>query len=149
MRSGEAEAVLELWLGLVDHHRDLDPAYPGSRSLRPALHGELMRALREPRCRLFVAEVAGRVGGFVLAQLDPEGEDGRAPGGCWIHELYVEPELRGKGVGSELVARAEAFFAEQGVSRVAVRVEALNRGGLRFWARRGFAERARILERTL
>jgi GNAT superfamily N-acetyltransferase len=149
MRTGEVDGVLELWLDLVDHHRHLDPTYPGSRSLLPALRRELMRALREPACRLLVAEVEGRVRGFLLAQVERDGEDGEPTGGCWIHELYVEADLRGRGIGSCLVARAEAFFSEQGASRVAVRVEARNLDGLRFWERRGFGERARILERAI
>ena len=146
MRPAEAESVLALWLELVDHHRRLDPGYPSSRNLLPALRRELARAMQEPRCRLFVAEVEGQLCGFLLAEIEREGDEGAPPGG-WIHELYVEADQRGRGIGSRLVADAQAFFAEWAGSRVCVRVEARNPEGLRFWQRRGFAERARILER--
>jgi GNAT superfamily N-acetyltransferase len=147
MRPAEEEAVLQLWLELVNHHRRLDPSYPSSRNLLPALRRELARALHEPRCRLFVGEIDGQVCGFLLAEVEREGDEDAPPGG-WIHELYVEPEQRGRGIGSRLVADAQSFFAEWAGSRVYVRVEARNPEGLRFWQRRGFAERARILERT-
>jgi ribosomal protein S18 acetylase RimI-like enzyme len=148
MRAAEAESVLELWIDLVDHHRRLDPSHPGSGGLLPALRRELARALREPDCQVLVAEVERRVCGFLLAEIEHEGKEEAPPGG-WIHELYVDPAWRGRGLGSQLVARAEAFFAERTGSRVCVRVEARNAEGLRFWERRGFAERARILERVL
>ena len=47
-----------------------------------------------------------------------------------------------------LVDAAEAFFEERGGARLSVRVEQLNREGLRFWERLGLSERARILERS-
>jgi GNAT superfamily N-acetyltransferase len=132
MREAECESVLALWLDLVDHHRSLDPSFPAARGLVPALRRELERALR-----------------FALAEVEGEAAPEAALGGCWIHELYVEPAARGRGVGSQLVARAEEFFAQHGSSRVSVRVEALNRAGLRFWRGRGFGERARVLERAI
>ena len=147
-RPSERETVLELWLDLVEHHRKLDPSFPESRGLLPALRREVDRALEEPRCRLFVAEVEDQVRGFALAQIESDGSLG-SERGCWIHELYVEPEWRRRGLGSLLVAQVEAFFAERGGTRVSIRVEASNPGGLRFWERRGFAERARVLERAL
>jgi ribosomal protein S18 acetylase RimI-like enzyme len=150
MREAECDSVLALWLDLVEHHRSLDPSFPAGRGLAPALRRELERALREPQCRLLVAELGGRVCGFALAEVEGENTpDAAALGGCWIHELFVEPAARGRGVGSQLVACAEDFFAQHGSSRVSVRVEALNRAGLRFWRGRGFGERARVLERAL
>ena len=147
-RPSERETVLELWLDLVEHHRERDPSFPESEGLLPALRSEIDRALEEPRCRLFVAEVEGHARGFTLAQVEADGSLG-SERGCWIHELYVEPDWRRRGLGSMLVASVEAFFAESGGTRVSIRVEASNPIGLRFWERRGFAERARILERAL
>jgi GNAT superfamily N-acetyltransferase len=149
MRESDRESVLRLWLELVEHHRSLDPSFPAGRGLLPALRRELERALREPHCQLTVAELDGRVCGFALAQVEHEAAPDSAQGGCWIHELYVEPVARGRGIGSQLVTHAERFFAGRGSSRMSVRVEALNRDGLRFWRSRGFGERARVLERAL
>jgi hypothetical protein len=51
-------------------------------------------------------------------------------------------------VAAQLLAGVDAFLAERGVRRVSVRVEGANEAGQTFWARRGFGERARILERA-
>jgi ribosomal protein S18 acetylase RimI-like enzyme len=65
-----------------------------------------------------------------------------------VHELWVEPAQREQGVAAQLLAESDAFFAARGVKRVSVRVESSNAAALEFWARRGFGERARILERV-
>jgi len=141
--------VLRLWLELVEHHRALDPDYPVVPGLASTLARELERAARLESCRVLVADCEGQIHGFASAEIE-DGRQGDAPerGGCWIHELYVEPAYRQRGFATALVTRAEAFFAEHGGLRTAVRVESHNRASYRFWQRRGFVERARILEKA-
>jgi GNAT superfamily N-acetyltransferase len=146
-------AVLDLWLALVAYHREIDPEYPSLPGLREALSREIDRVLASREARILVARDArGAARGFLLAELECGGpESGSASDAaqpvCWIHELYVEPPYRRSGVGSRLVASAEALFRARCGGRLAVRVEAKNVAGLRFWERRGFDERARVLER--
>ena len=140
------DALLGLWLELIEYHRRLDPGYPVLPGLRETLGRELDRALRAERCRVFLAELAGAPRAFLLAEV--ESERSFASGGtCWIHEVYVQEEFRRSGIGSALVARAEEFFREASGGRRSVRVEASNRAAQRFWKRAGFAERARIFEK--
>lgn len=108
---------------------------------------EVRRGARRDSCRLFVAENDVRLLGFVFAEIEGAGPGASDPPPAWIHELWVEPEYRRRGIGGRLLAEAEAFFDARDVSRLSVRVESANRDGLEFWGRRGFAERARILER--
>jgi len=149
MTAGDHGAVLRLWLELVDHHRALDPDYPPVPGLASSLAREIERAARLDTCRVWVADAEGTIRGFAIAEIE-EGRQGDPPerGGCWIHELYVEPDFRQRGFATALVQKAEAFFAEHGGLRTAVRVESHNRASYRFWQRRGFVERARILEKS-
>ncbi len=147
-RPTDRERVLELWLELIDYHRKLRPDVPRASGLRVAAAAEIARALDRDSCCLVVAEAGGRVEGFLLAEVEP------APTGAsveaarsWIHELWVAPEQRRRGVASALVDAADAFFRERGAARVAVRVESGNEDGLGFWRARRFVESARVLER--
>ncbi len=144
---GDRERVLALWLRLVDHHRALSPGYPTMPGIAAMIAGEIRRAASSPSCRLIVAEREARLVGFLFAEVErgvgPNPES--APG--WIHELYVEPGHRERGVAARLVAESDAFFASRGVTRISVRVESSNTEALAYWGRHGFAERARILER--
>lgn len=142
----QRDAVLDLWLELIEYHRRLDPSYPTLPALRETLGRELDRALRAARSRVFVADVSGAACGFLIAEIEADRPPGSG-GTCWIHEVYVREGLRRCGIGSALVARAEAFFQESSGGRRSVRVEARNRAAQRFWKRAGFSERARVLEK--
>jgi GNAT superfamily N-acetyltransferase len=116
--------------------------------IREVITTEIRRGSVREGCRLFVAERAsGALIGFLFAEIEagpgPSGE----PPPAWIHELWVEPAERKQGVAAQLLAESDAFFDRNGVRRVSVRVESSNADGIAFWSRRGFGERARILER--
>ena len=140
--AGDVEAVVGLWIDLIGYHRSLDSAYPSLPSLRETLRAETWRGLRSEHCRILLAEPTR---GFAFAEIDARPSIAAVG---WIHELWVEPGSRRRGVARALVGAAEAFFEERGGARLSVRVEELNREGLRFWARLGLSERARILERS-
>lgn len=144
----DLDAVLELWLDLIEHHRRLDPQYPSLAGLREVLHRELSRALAADRCQILVAAVPEKLCGFLLAEIDVGTSlaSGGA-GSCWIHELYVVPDQRRSGLGRALVTRVERFFESHGGGRRCVRVETRNAAGIRFWKRAGFTSRALLLER--
>ena len=147
-RADDHEAILGLWLDLIEHHRRLAPQNPPAPNLREVLASEIRRGLQRQRCRLLVAERAGARIGFLFAEVEPAGEPNEGASSGWIHELFVAPDARGRGVARALIDQADAFFAANRVQRVSVRVESGNAEALRYWRQRGFAERARILERV-
>lgn len=87
----------------------------------PAEHRAELRAILAGRPRgvmplvLFVAALDQRVVGFVEVGLrsHADGCDPARPCG-FLEGWYVEPDLRGRGVGRLLIARAERWAAEQG-----------------------------------
>ena len=61
--------------------------------------------LSHPEYAVFLAHESGEPAGFLLAH--PRG----AMGAPYIASIAVAPSYRGRGVGSQLVARAETHFA--------------------------------------
>ena len=53
--------------------------------------------------------------------------------------MYVVPGLRGKGVGSRLVAEFTAWARERGATRMHVTAYTANEAAVRFYQRRGYA----------
>jgi GNAT superfamily N-acetyltransferase len=148
-RPADRGALGRLWTELVEHHRRLDPAYRVPSPLVPALLSEIDRGLRLDRCHILIASRGERPAGFAFAEVERAAHsDGLARAIGWIHELWVQPELRGCGIGTALVERASEHLRRRGSERIAVRVEAANAEGLRFWQRRGFRDRARVLEQV-
>ena len=146
-RGEDQPALIALWLNLVEYHRRLTPDFPALPGIRDVIASEVRRGAKRDSCRLFVAEDAECLVGFLFAEIESVSPISPEPAPAWIHELWVEPEMRRAGIGGRLLAEAEAFFGSRRVARLSVRVESANAAGLEFWERRGFAERARILER--
>ena len=140
--------MLALWLNLVSHHRTLSEDYPVLPGIASVIASEMRRAAARDTCRLLVAELESQLVGFLFAEIEAGAGPGAVPAPAWVHELWVEPLFREQGIAAQLLAESDAFFASRGVSRVSVRVESSNAAALEFWARRGFGERARILERA-
>ena len=55
----------------------------------------------------------------------------------FISDLVVAEGMRGKGIGSALLARAERYFAEQHCEQMQLCVSAYNTGALVFYERHG------------
>ena len=141
----EREALLALWLRLIDHHRRLDPAYPVPGSLRLGLQSEIDRGLSRSGCAIWLALAGGEPVGFAFAEAEEASRRADDAAVGWIHELWIEPAWRRRGAATGLVGRARAFLAERG-GRLAVRVEAANPDALAFWRTQGFHARAHVLE---
>jgi len=62
--------------------------------------------------------------------------------------LDVETKVHGLGIGSALLERAEEWAREKSVKKVSLRVE-LDNPALEWYRRRGYRERAFILEKEL
>lgn len=90
----------------------------------------------------FVAEDDdGRIIGAILA-----GNDGRR---SRIYHTAVDPDARGRGIGSMLVGRVVETLRAIGLPKVAVGVPSDNDAGNDFWERQGFAVRDDLVYREL
>lgn len=98
----------------------------------------------EPTGATLLAEHEGRAVGLVVTAPDPAGERG------FIKLQATLPEWRGRGVGSELLAAAEAALRQQGYRTVRIAESAPNyltpgvdvryEPALRFYGQRGYQE---------
>jgi len=99
-----------------------------------------------PERALLVAEVDGRVAGFVslATRAHFTGEID-----AYVGELVVAVTAEGRGVGRSLVAAAEAWARERGLARITLETGAGNAAARAFYAALGFAEEDVRLTRTL
>ncbi|MGH7292648.1 MAG: GNAT family N-acetyltransferase, partial [Myxococcota bacterium] len=64
---------------------------------------------------------------------------------AFVDELFIEPELQGRGLGYQLLAVAEASCAELGVAALHLEVDHANPRAKELYARAGFEQHARFL----
>jgi ribosomal protein S18 acetylase RimI-like enzyme len=92
--------------------------------------------------KIYVAEVAGRVVGFICVWLDPTlaGMLSRVRNVAYISDLIISAPFRRQGIGSALLAQAEAYALSAGARCVVVGVLAGNHGAREAYRHAGFAE---------
>ncbi len=85
--------------------------------------------------------------GFALMTFRPSVWD--AGPVCLLEELYVQPERRGQGLGTQLLHRAFAVAREHGSETFEVNVDEEDVDAQRFYERHGVSRSALYFERSL
>ena len=121
---------------------------PGFEALRVELL--LKRLIAAPHLgAAWVAEAEGRLVGYLVAVTVLSLEHGGLM--AEIDELFVLPEARSQGIGTRLLAAAEAALAARGCVRMQLQLATGNAAAREFYQHRGYRAREgyRLLERAL
>ncbi len=134
-----ADADLLLCMARTFHLEDGHPLTPvGETAVTTIACGELL-------ARAWIMRLAGQAVGYLVITLgysiEYEGRDG------FIDELYLEPDVRGRGLGRMLVAFALSQAAELGIGTLHLEVEYDNERACRLYRDAGFEETGRRLMR--
>jgi len=134
-----AAGDLDALVGIDRHHT--------GRERRPYYRRRLAESLNESGVRVsLVAEVDGRVAGFVMARVD-FGEFGRLDPEAVIDTIGIDPACSHRGIGSALVSQLLANLAALRVERVRTEVAWNAFGLLAFLQRCGFHPAERLVFR--
>ncbi len=109
-RPGDTGDLLRLVRALAAYEREPDAVEATEESLAAALFGP------QPQVHAHVAEVGGRVVGMAVWFLSFSTWTGRHS--VYLEDLFVEPEVRGSGVGRALVRRLATRAVELGCARM-------------------------------
>jgi ribosomal protein S18 acetylase RimI-like enzyme len=133
---------------LVEEHYGFDPRrFLAARPGTPEGYAFFMSTqLEDSDKAVLVAEDKGDVVGYAYAAA--EGYDYmalRGPAGV-LHDVIVDPEHRGRGVGRLLLEATLEFFRSRGVPRVVLSTAEQNEAAQRLFASKGF--RRTMIEMT-
>ena len=121
--TADYSALRACFVELQTWEQSLEPELPAPEEAADPYLTEVFRNCAENSGRIFLAEADGAVVGFicVLAKVPPSADDGIAPY-AYISDLVVRAAHRGRGVGRELMMRAESFAREFGAKQLKVGV---------------------------
>lgn len=140
-----ADPIADQWIDLASDQREHGShILPGPN--RDAVREAVLRRLVADE--LLVARENGDRLGFVMFGVETGKYDQDVTRGV-VQNLYVVPEARGEGVGSDLLAAAERALADSGVDHVALEVMADNEDARRFYRRHGYAPHRVELEKRV
>ncbi len=123
------------------------------RFLAPGAHAEegyadfLVSQLGDPDIVVLVAERDGAVVGYCYAGIEPLSWKELRDRAAFIHDLMIDPGVRGQGAGKSLMRAAIAWFRERGLPRVMLWTAAGNTPALALFRKTGF--RQTMTEMTL
>lgn len=103
----------------------------------------------DPKSVFLVAEVPGKLVGYLIATIEDEIPIYRIKQFGFIHDMWVEPAHRGQGIARHLVDSAVARFAELGVTQVRLDTAQANEVARRLFASCGFRISTTEMLRTL
>ncbi len=109
-----------------------DPAFRFSRTY-------MQQLIESPNAATWIAEENAELIGFSIVEW-PEGPDGAA---AYIQTLEAHPAFRGRGIGAELLGRAESSARAAGALSIALHVDVENATAIRLYESRGYSRRGR------
>ena len=98
---------------------------------------------------IFVAEEAGKIIAYLAATLVGRINYRLEKSFAEVDNMFVLPDYRGQGVGSNLIAKFYAWCQSQSVEKVLVEVSSSNKTAIEFYSKNLFADHAVILERKV
>jgi ribosomal protein S18 acetylase RimI-like enzyme len=139
-RAADLPALGRLGALLVRAHHEFDPErFIAATSETPQGYAWFLGTqLERPEAVLLVADRAGEIVGYAYGSL--EGRDYmalRGPAGV-LHDIVVDPDRRGNGVGRRLLEEMITELERLGAPRVVLSTAARNEGAQRLFARAGF-----------
>lgn len=141
----DVDAIVDLWVDLASDQRQHGShvrAEPSRNAVRETVGRQVVTGY------VTVARDEDAVAGFVMASIDRCGYDQDVTRGV-VNAIYVRPEFRDDGVGSDLLQAAERTLAEAGADVVALEAMAANEDARRFYRTHGYEPHRVELEKPL
>lgn len=131
----DQDTVVTLWTELLDAQSDFDDRIGISEDARKRWENDFPMWLDDETARLYVVEdEAGSIVGFATARRWGPPPIYQESSEIYLDELYVLPDYRRQGYGSQLVRAVRDWAARVGAERVRLRVLTSNADGRAFWA---------------
>ncbi|MBP9822332.1 MAG: GNAT family N-acetyltransferase [Candidatus Pacebacteria bacterium] len=138
-RESVVQCILELQNLEVSHRPNY---WANPESIKDEYLDHLLSQIKEQGGKLFVAEVDQKVVGFVVVRIDTEESpcvDKKKV--AYIPDLSVMGDYRNKGIGAELLKKAEGFAVGEGFSDIYLDVSVGNQA-ISLYKRSGYSEQS-------
>jgi GNAT superfamily N-acetyltransferase len=136
-RREDQERIGALWLDLLREQAALEERFGVAEDALERWNNDFPQWVRDEARRIVVAEVDGRITGFITAQRWAPAPIYAFAEEVYVNELYVAPAARRSGAGEALVAAIRTWADDLGAARIRLGVLAANEAGQAFWAAQG------------
>ena len=133
-----------------DFSRSLEPSWPEGKAVAEQYVAYLERECAAHDGCVLMAEADGAIAGFIcaVATMGPGSPDDPATF-AWVHDIYVRPAYRRRGIASALMAAAESFVKARGARELRLGVIDRNGDAQTLYRELGFRDYVRVLTKPL
>jgi GNAT superfamily N-acetyltransferase len=139
----EAVASLAIALGrqhagYAPHRFRLEP-FASPTSLAHTYRDFFVEQLARPDVIILVADAERRIVGYTFGRLEGASFLDLCPPSGWLHDLYLDPNVRGRGLGGQLLDATLTQLRDLGADLLMLSASPRNESACRLFASRGFA----------
>jgi ribosomal protein S18 acetylase RimI-like enzyme len=146
----DADALRACVVEHQDFHRALEPSWPEGKAIVDDYVAYLERETAARDGRVFIAETDGAVAGFLCVVSATRGDSPDDPAMfAWVHDVFVRPGYRRRGIATALMSEAGAFVRERGARELRLGVLDRNADARALYRRLGFRDYVRVLAKEL
>jgi ribosomal protein S18 acetylase RimI-like enzyme len=133
-----------------DFSRSLEPSWPEGTAVVDDYVAYLEREIATRDGAVFMADVGEAVAGFICVVTATRGDSPDDPAVyAWVHDLFVRPQHRRRGVATALMAEAAAFVRSRGARELRLGVIDRNANARALYRGLGFRDYVRVLTKPL
>lgn len=149
-RVADRESIGDLWLDLMEYHRERDPRFKIGADARAKYIRNVQEMIRMRECRVLVAEnrETGELVGYVTAETKHYAPVTIAGLYGAISDFYVSPLHRRHALGKRMAEEVFRWMHEKKCVAVQLNVAEANPEGQAFWAAMGMEPFLRLLHKT-
>jgi len=146
----DGEPLRALIVEHQDFHRGLEPSWPPGSTIIEAYVQFLEAQCAAHDGTILVAEHDATAVGFICAVTSLRNDSPDDPATfAWVHDVFVHPEHRGRGIGGALLAAAESFVRSRGARELRLGVLDRNENARALYRHKGFRDYARVMTKPL
>jgi ribosomal protein S18 acetylase RimI-like enzyme len=141
--------VIGLFSELQDAEHEVEPNRRTGTESAGTYFEEVQRRITGSNGRLFVAGQENEIIGLIIL-LTEANDIIEFPGRhLYISDIIVKKAYRGKGIGRQLMLKAEEFAREQGITEIRVTALVHNTAALDLYHKAGFRDKEILLAKTI
>lgn len=133
-QQSDQERVGELWMQLLSEQASLDDRFDVAEDALERWENDFPMWLDDETARVYVAEDEEEILGFATARRWGPPPIYKESSEVYIDELYVQPDARRRGLGTQLLRAVRDWTDRLGAQRIRLNVLTANNAGRAFWA---------------
>lgn len=147
----DSEQLLLCIIELQEHERALEPLHRHGSEMAEEYFAFMRQQCLQKKGKIFVAVIDEALVGFSCVWFEEQFEEILAypTRSAYISDLIVTQKSRGKGVGSSLMARAEAYAIEHDTPLLKIGVLSRNQSAVELYRKLGYRDYAITLVKKI